>query len=105
MATAQDVGDRVRITIGEDRFVVRVGGIGQDSIYTTTGLFRTTRSSVAWENSVLGSIPGALIGRLVSRWETVETDRGGDMVFLPTVDLRLGPQARLRLSIGGHLRF
>lgn len=53
----------------------------------------------------LGSIPGALIGRLFSRWETVETDRAGDMVILPTVDLRLGPQARPRLSIGGHIRF
>lgn len=165
MATAQNVGDRVRITTGNARVVGEVAAIGQDSIRTTSRAYNAT---IAWESvdllerrtgsrwllgtgigagagvaaalilfatepepepctgfclgddfweelfptevvigtmALLGSIPGALIGLLFPRWETVETDRGGDMIFFPSVDLRLGPQAHPALSLGVHLRF
>lgn len=165
MATAQNVGDRVRITIGDDRVVGEVVTIGQDSIHTTSrALFGRTRSSaVAWESvdllerrtgsrwllgaaigggvlagaggviamvdepqrctdfcfdvevfsdaeaiamlGIVGGLSGAVIGLLLSSWETVATDRAGAMTFSPTVDLRLGRQTIPGLSIGGHLRF
>ena len=64
MATAQNVGDQVRITIGEDRVVGRVVTIGQDSIHTTDrSLFGPTRfRAVAWESVDL------LERRTGSRW-------------------------------------
>ena len=60
MATAQNVGDRVRITIGEDRVVGTVVTIGQDSI----GLLSspTRFRAVAWESVDL------LERRTGSRW-------------------------------------
>ncbi|MCY4399129.1 MAG: hypothetical protein OXE96_07315 [Gemmatimonadetes bacterium] len=64
MATAQNVGDQVRITVGEDRVVGRVVTIGQDSIHTTDrSLFGFTRfRTVAWESVDL------LERRTGSRW-------------------------------------